>query len=210
MKKYISSASSEELQRKLSKKLEEERAADLVIPVIRRVLDKFSYETGFNARVRKYYYREDLNAVLLDIEQYYNSGFTSLVAYSNPGRAKPSHPAMISLDASDNEVYNYVGRLVDKLITRIQETFDSWTTIIKFDGEDESMFDSKAVTASIVKSAYCDEARASNFIRSLLNSGEVVNKLWDYVAEDDKGYYLVDKRGNEIHMGTLYYERRNM
>lgn len=210
MKKYIRSASSEELRRKLDKKLREESVDELVKPVINLVLDAFVDETGFKARVMKYYYREDLNAVLLGIDQYYHYGCTPLTYYTNPGRAKPSHPAMISLDASDNEIYEYVDRLVDRLTERIQDTFDSWMTISKFNGEDESIFDSEAVVDSIVESSVCDKSRAADFVRSLLNSGEVVNKLWDYVAEDEKGYYLVDEKGKEVNYGTLYYKRKNM
>lgn len=210
MKKYIRSASSEELQRKLNRQLEKERVEDLVRPAVNRVLGAFFDETGFKAHVCKYYYREDLNAVLLGIDQFYDYGMTSLTTYTSPGRAKPSNPAMISLDASDNEIYEYVDRLVDRLKKRIQYSFDSWTAVSEFDGEDESIFDSESVIAEIVRRARCDKARAANFVRSLLNSGEVVNRLWDYVAEDDRGYYLVDKDGDEVHYGTLYNRRRNM
>lgn len=166
--------------------------------------------TGFKLSFQKYRYREDLNAVLFEIFQYYSCGYNYLITYTNPGRARPSNPAMISLDASDNEVHDYVDRLVDKLTAVIQTTFDSWTTISSFDGEDESIFDSESVIDSIVDKASCDKSRAANFIRSLLNSGEVVNNLYDYVAEDENGYYLVDKKGNEVRYGTLYGKRRNM
>lgn len=210
MKKYIRSTSSEELKRRLDKKLHEESVDKLVRPVINRVLDAFVDETGFKARVRKYYYREDLNAVLLEIDQYYDYGRTVLTTYTNPGRAKPSDPAMISLDASDNEIYDYVDRLVNRLIPSIQETFDSWTTLVEFDGKDESVFDSESVIADIVEAASCDKSHAANFVRSLLNSGEVVNNLRDYVAEDDEGYYLIDENGDEVHWGKLYDRRKNM
>lgn len=166
--------------------------------------------TGFKLSFGKYRYREDLNAVLFEILQYYSLGYTYLTTYTNPGRARPSNPAMISLDASDNEIHDYVDRLVDKLTERIRKTFDSWTTIAFFDGEDESIFDSESVIDSIVDKANCDKSRAANFIRSLLNSGEVVNNLYDYVAEDENGYYLVNEKGNEVLYGTLYSKRRNM
>ena len=207
MKKYIRSASSEELRRKLDLQLEKERIADLVRPIAERIKDELFNMTGFRLGLQKDYYRDDLNAVLFEIYQY---GYGYLITYNSPGRAKPSHPAMISLDASDNEIYDYVDRLVDNLTKRIQGTFDSWTTISSFDGEDESIFDSESVIASIVERANCDESRAANFIRSLLNSGEVVNKLHDYVAEDDKGYYLIDENGKEVHYGTLNWKRERM
>lgn len=210
MKKYIRSASSEELRRKLDKKLEEESIDDLVRPVIKRIADAFVDETGFEIYVMKYYYREDLNAVLLNIGYDNGTGYPTLMRYTNPGRAKPSHPAMISLDASDNEIYEYVDRLVDALVEDIQSHFDTWAAISSFDGEDESMLDSEYQIAKLVKYAPGDKTHQANFIRSLLNSGEVVNKLWDYVAEDDKGYYLVDKKGNKVDFGTLYYKRKNM
>lgn len=207
MKKYIRSASSKELQRKLDLQLKRERTEDLVRPIAERIEDEFFETTGFKPSVTKYRYREDLNAVLFEIYLY---GYGYLTKYTNPGRAKPSNPAMISLDASDNEIYDYVDRLVDNLIERIQGTFDSWTTISSFDGEDESIFDSESVIDSIVDRADCDKSRAANFIRSLLNSGEVVNNLHDYVAEDENGYYLVDEKGREVNYGTLYSKRRNM
>ena len=210
MKKYIRSASSEELRRKLDLQLEKERIADLVRPIAERIKDEYFTMTGFKLSFQKYYYRDDLNAVLFEIHQYYNWGHTYLITYTRPGRAKPSDPAMISLDASDNEIYDYVDRLVDKLKERIQKTFDSWTTVAWFDGEDESIFDSESVIATIVKKANCDKSRAANFVRSLLNSGEVVNKLHNYVAEDDKGYYVIDENGKEVHYGTLNWKRENM
>lgn len=210
MKKYIRSASSEELRRKLDLQLEKERIADLVRPIAQRIKDEYFSMTGFKLSFQKYYYRDDLNAVLFETFQFYNGGYTYLITYTGPGRARPSHPAMISLDASDNEIYDYVDRLVDKLIKRIQSTFDSWTTVAWFDGEDESIFDSESVIASIVEEANCDKSRAANFVRSLLNSGEVVNKLRNYVAEDDKGYYLIDEKGKEVHYGTLDWKREKM
>lgn len=210
MKKYIRSASSEELRRKLDRKLEEERVADLVRPIAERIRDEYFNRTGFRLSFKKYYYKEDLNAALFELFQYFGGGYTYLITYTSPGRAKPSNPAMISLDASDNEIYDYVGRLVDRLIRRIQETFDHWTTILSFDGEDESTFDSESVIASIVEDANCDKSHAADFVRSLLNSGKVVNKLWDYVAEDDKGYYLIDEKGREIDWGPLYRKRKNI
>ena len=209
MKKYVRSASSEELRRKLDRKLEEERVADLVRPVVERIADAYFDMTGFRPHVEKYCYRDDLNAVLLEFNQHYAGGFTPLVTYTNPGRARPSNPAMISLDASDNEIYAYADRLVDKIKQRIRETFDSWTTIVEFDGEDESIFDSESVIASIVEKASCDESRAARFIRNLLDSGEVKNKLNKYVAHDEGGYYLIDDDGEEITYGNLYSRRSN-
>ena len=210
MKKYIRSASSEELRRKLDSQLEKERIADIVRPIAERIQDEYFSMTGFKLSFRKYYYRGDLNAVLLESYQYYSWGHTYLITYTSPGRAKPSHPAMISLDASDNEIYDYVDRLVDKLKQRIQRTFDSWSTVAWADSEDEAIFDSESVIATIVEKAYCDKSRAANFIRSLLNSGEVVNKLHNYVAEDDKGYYVIDEKGEEVHRGPLWWKRQNM
>lgn len=155
----------------------------------------------------KYRYREYLNAVLFEIYLY---GYGYLITYTNPSRAKPSNPAMISLDASDNEIYDYVDRLVDNLIKHIQKTFDSWTTISSFDGEDDSIFDSENVIDSIVEQTKCDKSRAADFVRDLLNSGRVVNNLHDWVSQDEKGYYLVDERGREVNYGTLYWKRNRM
>lgn len=201
MKKYIRTTTSDQFETSVD---------ELARPLINRVLGAFADETGFKAHCRKCYYRADLNAVLLWIGQYYNYGLTALATYTNPGRAKPSHLAMISLDASENEVYSYVEQLANKLITRIQGTFDSWVTISNFDGEDESIFDSETVISSIVKSADCDKARAAEFVRNLLDSGEVVNNLRDRVRQDDRGYYLVNENGAEVHWGTLYERRKNM
>ena len=187
MKKYIRSTSSEELKRKLDLQIRKERTADLVRPVIERISDAYFDETGFKLTVMKYYYREDLDAVLIEFAQFYHYGLAPVIKYTNPGRAKPSDPAMISIHASDNEIYDYVDRLVDGLIKCIQKTFDPRTIILTFGGEDESVFDSEFITDYIVRSADCDKSRAANFVRSLLNSGEVVNKLQDYVAENDKG-----------------------
>lgn len=207
MKKYIGSTSSEELKRKLDLQIRKERTADIVGPVIERISDAYFNETGFELTVMKYYYREDLDAVLIEFAQYCEYGLGRLIRYTNPGRAKPSDPAMISLDASDDEIYDYVDRLVERLTERIQKTFDSWKTLVDFDGKDESVFDSEHIIAYIVRSSDCDKSRAANFVRSLLNSGEVVNKLWDYVAEDDEGYYLIDENGDDVHIGRLYYDR---
>ena len=210
MKKYIRSTSSEELKRKLDLQIKKERTADLVGPVIERISDAYFDETGFKLTVMKYYYREDLDAVLIEFAQYCEYGLGRLIGYTNPGRAKPSDPAMISLDASDDEIYDYVDRLVERLTERIQKTFDSWITLIEFDGKDESVLDSESVIDYIVRSSNCDKSHAANFVRSLLNSGEVVNKLWDYVAEDDEGYYLVYENGDEVHRGKLYSRRKNI
>ena len=107
MKKYIRSTSSEELKRKLDLQIRKERIADLVGPVIERISDAYFNETGFELTVMKYYYREDLDAVLIEFAQFCEYGLGRLVRYTNPGRAKPSDPAMISLDASDDELVDY-------------------------------------------------------------------------------------------------------
>lgn len=210
MKKYIRSASSEELRRKLELQVEKERVADLVRPVADSIRNEYFEMTGFKLSFMKYRYRDDLNAVLFETAQYYSYGYSYLITYTNPGRARLSNPAMISIDASDNEIRDYVDRLVDKLIKCIRRTFDSWTTVAFFDGEDESIFDSESVIDSIVEKANCDKSRAADFVRDLLNSGEVVNNLYDYVAQDEKGYYIVDENGREVKYGTLYGRRSRM
>lgn len=206
LKKYIKSAFHSNFDTS-DLKLEKERIADLLRPTAGRVLDKLFERTGFNGSVKKWYYRQDLNAVLLQIGVRYALNTSYLNKYTNPGNATLSNPAIISLEPSDIEIDKFVDNLEEALINRIQETFDSWTTLMGFDIDNKSVDESEYVIDKIVNEASCDKRRAAEFIRSLLDSRRVINKLNNYVAHDERGYYLIDDFGKEITHYNLYSHR---
>lgn len=78
-----------------------------------------------------------------------------------------------------------------------------------FNRNNTSVDESEYVIEKIINEASCDKRRAATFIRDLLDSGEVKNKLNKYVAHDEGGYYLIDDDGEEITYGNLYSRRSN-
>jgi len=187
MKKYIRCYTVQELEDKLAKAKEKEAIHALIEPVADRVLRKFRESTGFQPRIQKYYYARQFDAVLLEIGQYYNWGLLYLSSYINPGRARPNNPAMISLSASDEEVSEYVDRLIEGLIGAIKHTFDSEYTVdrennLSYNHIEGVVGSDDWVIKKILREANIyDRSTAEKFIRSLLSSGQVVNKLSQYL-----------------------------
>lgn len=203
MKKYIKSASSEELQRKLDKTLAKESESKMIEPTVQRIMDRYSKVTGFECRLDKYYYRSDLDAVLLVFTQYYNRGSSYLTYYTSPGKAKESDPAMISIDASDLEVADYVNYMVDKLVERIQRTFNTWSSVFPYvPGVSDT---EHQVDVILQEATLYDESVARNFIYDLIDSGEVVNNLDNFIAEGEEGIFLVDENGEPVNYGQRRY-----
>lgn len=173
------------------------------------MLDKLFERTGFDGSVKKWYYRQDLDAVLLQIGVRYALNTSYLSEYKNPSRATLSNSAMISLEPSDIEIDRFVDNLEQALVGRIQETFDSWTTLTGFDRDNTPVDELEYVIDKIVNEASCDKRRASEFIRTLLDSGKVIDKLGNYVAHDERGYYLIDAFGEEVEWGNRYSRRHD-
>ena len=175
MKRYIRSNRIADLEAKLERAKQQERERAVTAPVIDAIQKRYAEITGFNCSLQKQYYIPETGLVLLAFTQDYNWGVTQLTFYRNPGRAKISNPAAIPVDASIEMVDEFVDPMVSTLIDMIRHTFTSRWTLYGESNPDPS---DEGVTALILRQAsIADEQTATQFIYSLLDSGEVVNEL---------------------------------
>lgn len=170
------------------KESEDKVIDDTVEVLFSKIQKRFEDVTGFTVKLERYYYRHDLDSVLLRTmsgcgmwDQVY------LTYYTSPGRAGRRNPAVISLDPSDDELNQYVSRMKDKMIDHIRYIFKSPYTITdshddpadyRLKSEDE--LDDDTVISSIVEDAdwyVVNDNKAYRFIKSLLDSGQIINEL---------------------------------
>lgn len=164
MKRYIvSSSKTDELRAKLQRAEEQDRVRSLVDPVMDAVMDQYTRVTGFLPSVGKFYYRPDLNSVLVEFTQDYHGGVTTLTWYTRPGTAKRDNPAMLSLDASDREIKQYAEQMVDRLKLEIRHTFklvsDPYYTLD---------FPDYSVEEVVGWSRVSDKAKAMKFVQDVI------------------------------------------
>ena len=187
MKIYIKSAKSEEAFKKAERAKKREAEYALCEPVITKIENRFLKETGFALELGKYYYRADLESVLVEFEVKYNYGLTLLLTYRNPGRAKPSDIAMVSIHATNAELDPIIDYLRSRLIERcIQRTFNSEFTLkdssFRFTLKNLTYEDKRSdyyVIGKIINetSSRADPQIIRQFISELLATGQVVNNL---------------------------------
>lgn len=166
MMKYIKS-SANPLERRHAKETE----IQTIQPVVDEILSRYSETTGLICTLTKYYIRADLNSVLLTFAQDINYGYHYLVTYSRPGAANLSNPAMISIDASDAEIDEFVSNMIDSLVGELDNQFNSKYTRMQ---NPEAQIDRILEEIDMCNAVY-DESIARQFISELLESGEISN-----------------------------------
>lgn len=187
MKIYIKSATSEELLKKAERAKKQEDEYALCEPVISKIKNRFLKETGFALVLGKYYYRADLESVLVAFGVDYNYGLTRLLWYSSPGRAKPGNIAMVSIHAANVELDPIIDCMRSRLIKRcIQYTFSSEFTLMypPFRYTSKKLtYDDKQLDDYVINKIISETSRRADpqiirqFISELLDTGQVVNNL---------------------------------
>lgn len=184
-------------KKQLAREEEQARIDAIVMPTIDAIKDEYAKTTGLWPELGKYYYREDVDGVVMEFWQSLGhlAGYR-LCTYNNPSRLSLSSKLIVHLD-DYADIDAYADMLVQRLTGALQRYFSNEDFFWNYWPEDIDLTDADAKEAVLDKwvsddfrietildeleeyrpDVIYDGNKVRQFIHGLLDSGEIENML---------------------------------